>query len=133
MWWLYFLLKIALNAPRLPFYTLQTITNIPSPTRPPPHTHTQVTGTKAELMLRVLGAFKLAAPTTAPAALLRALLLERGLADDQYPTAAVSFVWDGEGAAGVAQEVKTLIRLMEKLLQAGDARARELAAAQVCS
>ena len=37
----------------------------------------QVTGTKAELVLRVLSAFGLEAPTTAPAQLLRALVLER--------------------------------------------------------
>lgn len=36
-----------------------------------------VTGTKAELVLRVLGAFGLTAPAKAPAALLRAMRLER--------------------------------------------------------
>lgn len=46
----------------------------------------QVTGTKAELILRILGAFGLDAPTTAPAQLLRSLLLER---HTKYE------VWDG--------------------------------------
>jgi hypothetical protein len=49
-----------------------------------------VTGTKAELVLRVLDAFGLDAPTKAPAQLLRALLLERSTAYDG---------WDGLEAA----------------------------------
>ncbi|WIA14453.1 hypothetical protein OEZ85_002978 [Tetradesmus obliquus] len=42
-----------------------------------PRSSLKVTGTKAELVLRVLGAFGLTAPAKAPAALLRAMRLER--------------------------------------------------------
>lgn len=53
----------------------------------------QVTGTKAELMLRVLGAFNLSSPTTAPAELLRALVLERS------PTKSMWMHWGGLDSA----------------------------------
>lgn len=60
----------------------------------------QVTGTKAELMLRVLGAFKLAGPTTAPAALLRALGLERH---------AYHLLWDGPAAVSGRDKLRNAI------------------------
>jgi hypothetical protein len=50
----------------------------------------QVTGTKAEMVMRLLGAFGLQGPSKAPAQLLRALLLERSIAYD---------AWDGPDAA----------------------------------
>lgn len=54
----------------------------------------QVTGTKAELVLRLLGAFNLSAPAKAPAQLLRALLLERSTLYD---------AWDGPDTAAARQ------------------------------
>ena len=54
--------------------------------------HKQVTGTKAELMLRILGAFNLSSPTAAPAELLRALVLERS------PAGSMSLHWGGPGS-----------------------------------
>jgi hypothetical protein len=54
----------------------------------------QVTGTKAELVLRLLGAFSLNEPTKAPAQLLRAMLLERSTLYD---------AWDGPNIAAATQ------------------------------
>jgi hypothetical protein len=60
----------------------------------------QVTGTKPELMLRVLGAFGLDGPTHAPAQLLHALVLER---------CGSCWAWDGPDAARLAQDVQGAI------------------------
>lgn len=64
----------------------------------------QVTGTKAELMLRILGAFGFTAPTTtAPAQLLRALLLERSTDFEN---------WDGPAPGVVSNDVRDAIANM---------------------
>jgi hypothetical protein len=80
-------------------------------------------------MLRVLGVFRLTAPTTAPSQLLRALLLERGLPDERHPAApSISFVWDGAAAADMAEK---LILAMYQLRVAGDAGGADLIQAKV--
>lgn len=68
--------------------------------------HIQVTGTKAELMLRVLGAFKLSGPTTAPAALLRALGIERQ---------AWLLLWDGPNAVNECGKVQQAITQLRQV------------------
>jgi hypothetical protein len=70
-----------------------------------------VTGIKAELMLRVLGAFKLTGPTTAPAQLLRTLFLERYVSG-------CNFMWDGPD--GVSRGSK-LYEAMSQLSAASQA------------
>jgi hypothetical protein len=67
-------------------------------------------------MLRVLGAFGLTAPNTAPAQLLRALGLERHVSSYGY-----RFVWDGPDA--VIQGLK-LSKAMLQLSKAGHAVAQ---------
>lgn len=58
-------------------------------------------------MLRVLGAFNLTGPTTAPAQLLRALALERS-----NDLGGSLLVWDGPNASRAASDLSTaLLRL----------------------
>jgi hypothetical protein len=64
----------------------------PTFSRDPISSHQQVTGTKAELMLRILGAFNLSSPTTGLDELLRALVLERS------PAGSRSLHWGGPGS-----------------------------------
>ncbi|KAF6261940.1 hypothetical protein COO60DRAFT_699338 [Scenedesmus sp. NREL 46B-D3] len=76
-----------------------------------------VTGTKAELMLRLLGGFGLAAPSRAPARLLRALQLERST---QYDA------WDGPEAASLRMSISACCLYSEEL-----SPQRKIAAAKV--
>jgi hypothetical protein len=75
----------------------------------------QVTGTKAELMLRVLDAFHLSSPTTAPAALLRALWLER---------VKWRLIWDGPDAEGQQKKLELTMKQAQYLGHPGGVAAR---------